>query len=277
MIDYHAERDVARITIRRADKKNALTAGMVRDLVRRVDDADMDDAVKVVILTGEGDTFCSGYDISDPVGFEGSERASRRERIADVGEKASWMRRLFLSRTPIVASVRGPCVGIGTYLALVSDFVVADGTASFGLPEERFGSAGTTWAYPFLILEVGLKRATEMVMTGRRYGADEAQAMGLVTRLVSNDDLDGSTDELARALASLPRDGVAVSRALREVALGMTGHVNAFALHPLAHPLTERMVREPDEFDFMATVEREGLRTAISERNERFGGSWWDW
>ncbi len=66
------------------------------------------------------------------------------------------------------------------------DFAVATTDAGIGLPEERLGSAGATWAYPFLILNVGLKRANEIVMTGRRFSAEEARQMGLVNRVVEH-------------------------------------------------------------------------------------------
>jgi enoyl-CoA hydratase len=277
VIDYVRDGATARITIRRPEKRNALTADMVRQLVDGVERADADDDVKVVLLAGEGPAFCAGFDIADPTSFEGDAGATRRSRVQDVREKASWMQRIFTARKPVIAAVHGPCVGIGTYLVLVSDFAVASNDASFGLPEERFGSAGTTWAYPFLMLDVGLKRATEMVMTGRRYDATEAHQMGLVTRVVARDELDDTADDLAAALASLPRDGIAVSRAVRELALHLTGYLGTFSVHPIAHPLVERMDRGTDEFDFMASVERDGMKAALAERDERFGGDWWGW
>ena len=248
----------------------------MRQLVDAIDRADADDDVKAVILAGEGPAFCAGFDIADPKAFEGGRDVTRRE-CERPPEKANWMRRVFTARTPVIVAAHGSCIGIGTYLVMVSDFAVASLDASFGLPEERFGSAGATWAYPFLILDIGLKRATEMVMTGRRYDATEAHQMGLVTRVVPTDELDATADDLARALASLPRDGIAVSRAVRELRLSSKGYLDAFAFHAVAHPLVEHMTRESDEFDFIAAVERDGLQSAIAERNRRFGGGWWGW
>jgi enoyl-CoA hydratase/carnithine racemase len=187
------------------------------------------------------------------------------------------MRTLWTTRKPVIVAVQGACIGIGMYLVLVADFAVAAERATFGLPEERYGSAGATWAYPFLIREIGVKRATEMVMTGRRYEAVELQAMGLLTRVVPDTDLDGAVTDLASALCSLPRDGIAVSRAARELALTLTGRLDAFAFHAVAHPLTERLTREADEFDFVAAVERDGMKEALAARDREFGGRWWGW
>jgi enoyl-CoA hydratase len=277
VIDYQTDGPVATVTIRRPEKHNALTAAMVDDLVAAVERAGADDDVKVVVLRGEGRSFCAGFDVSDPTDFEGSPGDPRRARIDSIVEKSEWMRRLFASRKPVVAAVHGHCIGIGTYLLLVCDFAVATTDAGIGLPEERLGSAGATWAYPFLILNVGLKRANEIVMTGRRFSAQEAREMGLVNRVVAPDELDAVVADLARALSTLPRDGLAVNRAARHLATAQLGHQAAFAFHAALHPLAEHLHREPDELDFMALVERDGMRAAVAARTEAFAGEFWGW
>jgi enoyl-CoA hydratase len=277
MIDYDRVDATARVTIRRPEKHNALTAALVEQMITAFRRAEVDDDVKVIVLASEGPTFCSGFDLTDRDAFDGAASATRRARVVDVAEKAEWMRTLWTTRKPVIVAVQGACIGIGMYLVLVADFAVAAERATFGLPEERYGSAGATWAYPFLIREIGVKRATEMVMTGRRYEAVELQAMGLLTRVVPDTDLDGAVTDLASALCSLPRDGIAVSRAARELALTLTGRLDAFAFHAVAHPLTERLTREADEFDFVAAVERDGMKEALAARDREFGGRWWGW
>jgi enoyl-CoA hydratase len=250
---------------------------MVRDLLRFVAEAGARDDVKVIVLRGDGSDFCAGFDVADPADFEGGPDEPRRARIAAIREKSQWLRELLLAPKPLVAAVHGTCAGIGLYLVLVADFAVASSEAGFGLPEERFGSAGATWAYPYLIREVGLKRANEIVMTGRRFSAVEFRSFGLINRVVTRADLDSVTMDLTRAICALPREGLAVNRAVKELALASSGQLAAFALHPVAHPLAEHLRRDPDEFDFMSLVERDGLKSAITTRNERFGGEWWGW
>jgi len=276
-IEYARESSTAFVTLRRPEKQNALTGAMVREILAAVARAGADDDVKAVVLRGEGKSFCAGFDVSDPDDFEGAAGEPRRARIASVREKAEWMRELFSSPKPLIAAVHGSCIGIGMYLVLVADFAVASDDAGIGMPEERFGSAGATWTYPFLILSVGLKRANEIVMTGRRLSAAEAEHMGLVNRVVPRAELDATVADLARALGSLPRDGIAVNRAARQLALSFTGHQSAFSFHAAVHPLAEHLHREPDEFDFMRAIEKDGMRAALEERNRRFGGRWWGW
>jgi enoyl-CoA hydratase/carnithine racemase len=271
------EGGIGRVVLSRAKKHNALTSDMVHALLDAIDVAGARDDVKVIVLTGDGPAFCAGFDISDPSQFQSDASASVRTRVTALQQKAAWMRRVLLSPKPLIVSVHHLCIGIGTYLALVADFVVAADDASFGLPEERFGSAGATWAYPFLIREVGIKRASEIVMTGRRFSAQEFHDMGLVNRVVPRLELASTTDSLARALVSLPRDGVALNRAVRAMALTSIGHLGAFDFHGAYHPQAELLRREPDEFDFIARVEAVGLPAAIAERDAAFGADWWGW
>jgi hypothetical protein len=86
-----------------------------------------------------------------------------------------------------------------------------------------------------------------------------------------------TTESLCSALATLPREGIALNRVVKSLALATIGHLDAFAFHAGLHPHAEQLAREPDEFDFIATVSRRGLRDAIAERERRFGGEWWGW
>jgi hypothetical protein len=95
--------------------------------------------------------------------------------------------------------------------------------------------------------------------------------------VVDADALEDATAGLAAAIASLPREGIALNRAVKHLALSVTGHLGAFDFHPATHPLAEQMQREPDELDFMALVARDGMRAAVEERNRRFEGDWWGW
>lgn len=276
-IAYATEGSTAFVTLRRPEKQNALTGEMVREIIAAVERAEADDDVKAIVLRGEGKSFCAGFDVSDPDDFEGAPGDPRRARIASIREKSEWMRRLLSASKPLVVQVHGSCIGIGMYLLLVADFAIASEDAGIGMPEERFGSAGATWTYPFLILSVGMKRANEIVMTGRKLGASEAEAMGLVNRVVPRERLEAEVADLARALGSLPRDGIAVNRAARQLALSFTGHMDVFGFHAAVHPLAERLQREPDEFDFMGAIEKDGMKSALEQRNRRFGGGWWGW
>jgi enoyl-CoA hydratase/carnithine racemase len=277
LVDYQRKESVALITLNRPERRNALTAEMMESLLAGVERATLDDDVKSVVIRGEGPVFCSGYDITDPTDFQGSPDQSVRERIRSIQVKSEWMRRLLLSGKPLIASVHGLCIGIGTYLVLVADFAVVSDDAALGLPEERFGSAGATWAYPYLIREIGLKRANELVMTGRRFTASEFEALGLVNRVVPAEQLAAATDALCRALSSLPRDGIATNRAVKALALATIGHLDSFGFHAAFHTQAERIERGSDEFNFITALARHGMREATAQRDRAFEGEWWGW
>jgi enoyl-CoA hydratase/carnithine racemase len=181
-----------------------------------------------------------------------------------------------MARKPVIASVQGNCIGLGTHIVLGCDFAIASNVAGFGFPEERFGGVGASWVYPYLMLAVGPKRATELVMTGRRVAADEAAAMGLITRVVEPDDLEPTVSELVAALSTLARDALAINRAARRVAMESAGYLSMFGVHAM-NALSQLVHHEEDEFDFVRSANENGIRAAITERNELVAGSWWGW
>lgn len=268
----------ATITLNRPRRHNALTDAMldrVSELVRR---ADADDGVKVVVLEGAGPSFSAGFDLSNPDDFYGgAETKGTRFAIRKLRRRADVMREILYAGKPVIAKVQSNCIGAGMYLTLVSSMAVASDDAVFGLPEERFGSGGTSWLYPFLISQCGIKKATELVTTGRRIDAHEAERLNLINRVVPRAELDRAVDELAAAVESLPRDGIAIGRTVAHLSFDLLGIANAFTPHYTAHPMVVRMQREPDEFDFHAYSREHGMKAAMAERDRRYGGDYWGW
>lgn len=277
-IRYERSGGVGTITLSRPERRNALTDEMLDEIAALVRGADEDDDVRCVVLRGDGPSFCSGFDVGNPDDFYGgAETKGARFAVRKLRHRAEVMRDILYSLTPVVAQVHGHCIGAGLYLVLVSDFAVASEETAFGLPEERFGSAGTSWLYPFVASQCGLKRANELLMTGRRFEAVDAERWGLVNRVVPADGLDSCVADLATSLSELPRDGVAVGRTVAHMTYELLGIGGSFVPHYASHPLIVRMQREADEFDFHATSRQEGLRAAMEERDRRFGGAWWGW
>jgi enoyl-CoA hydratase len=252
-----------------------MTTSMMEQLFDLVDQAGRDDEVKVVVLRSEGPVFCSGFDVNDPKN-SGVAHRTRRYDLHSLADKVDWPRELLLSRKPLVARVHGDAMGLGMHLVLACDFAVAGRSAGFGVPEERFGGVGASWAYPFLIRAIGLKRATDWVMTGRRFTAEETAALGLVTRVVDDESLDGMVDGLVAALCTLSRDSIAINRAARRIAMEDTGYLTSYGMHYL-NAMSQLVAREPDEFDFVAVSEERGVKAAIAERNALVAGEWWGW
>jgi enoyl-CoA hydratase/carnithine racemase len=194
---YGVDAGVARVTINRPERRNAMSYGVMQGLRDAVAAAKSDDAVRVVVLTGAGDrAFCAGADLGGIAENAGAAAAhDGRGLLADL------FRELWSLGKPTIARVRGYALAGGFGLALACDFVVAADDAQFGTPEVNVG----LWPYMItvpLLRSMPAKKVLELQATGRRVRADEAERIGFVTRVVPVDELDAAVDELAATLAS---------------------------------------------------------------------------
>ncbi len=186
---------VATITINRPDRRNAINPDVVRGIADGLSEVQGDDRVGVVILTGAGDkAFCAGGDLG---GMGSTSKLSQHFVRAEVGELFEQMR---ACRAPIVARVNGHALAGGFGLMLACDLVIAADDVEFGTPEINLG------LWPFMISavirrNVPRKIALEMMLTGRRVSAVEAERWGIVNRTVPRTDLDGAIEELTAELA----------------------------------------------------------------------------
>lgn len=188
---------VATLTINRPERRNALSWDVITGLRTRIRDLRTDPEVRVVVLTGAGDrAFCAGADLT------GMRAEAGYGEIHDArGELARLFDDLWTLGKPTVAKVRGYCLAGGFGLAMSCDLVVASEDATFGTPEIDVG----LWPYMItvpLCRSMAPKRALEMMMTGRRIDAAEADRLGILSRLVGVAELDATVDELTSTLAS---------------------------------------------------------------------------
>lgn len=194
---YGVDAHVATITINRPDKRNALSWTLVSELRRAFAEAGTDPEVRVVVLTGAGDqAFCAGADLSGI-----SKGAGWTELHDGRGELARLFRDMWELGKPVIARVRGFALAGGFGLALACDIVVAADDAQFGVPEIDVG----LWPYMItvpLLRSMPPKRALELMMTGRRIDATEADRIGILSRVAPVDELDAAVAELAGELAS---------------------------------------------------------------------------
>ncbi len=196
----HVADHVATLTINRPEKRNALSWNVMADLSGALASVKADPAVRVVVLTGAGDrAFCAGADLTGMA--EGADAASLHEAR---GELARLFRGLWELGKPTIARVRGFALAGGFGLALACDLVVAADDAQFGTPEINVGLWPHMITVP-LTRSMPPKVALELMMTGRRVGADEALRIGFVNRVVPVDGpggLDEAVGELAATLAA---------------------------------------------------------------------------
>jgi enoyl-CoA hydratase len=182
---------VVRITLNRPDKLNAMNAELVDELHDALSDIAADASCRVVLLTGSGRGFCAGLDLGGYGHAPGSEGLGRVEgTFATQTHIAALVPRLRSLPQPVIAAVNGPAAGGGLALALASDIRIAASSARFNVAFVRLGISGcdigVSWLLPRL---VGASRAWELMLTGRIIGADEADRIGLVLRVVPDDEL----------------------------------------------------------------------------------------
>lgn len=191
---------VVTLTLNRPDKKNAMSWVMFEEIGEAFEKAAVDDDVRCVVVTGAGDAFCSGADLTDPANlvaspFELKDRMRKIHKIA---------RAVMTCPKPTVARVTGIAAGAGCNLALGCDLIVASRSASFAELFVKRGLVvdfGGSWA---LTRVLPLHRAKELALLGETISASEAYAMGLLNRLCEPDEVDAVVKDFSTRLAALP-------------------------------------------------------------------------
>ena len=210
-IDLERVGAVARITLSRADVGNAIDVPMARAFMEAAIACDEDEAVRCILLTGAGRLFCGGGDVA---AFNGAGEALPAFLKEITAYLHSAIARLVRGDKPVVTAVNGAAAGAGVGLALLGDIVIAGASARFTLAYTAIGMSpdgAATWLLPRL---VGLRRAQELCLTNRSVKADEAAAMGLITRVVPDEALAQEAADTARDLSLGPTSAFAAVRRL---------------------------------------------------------------
>ena len=193
----------ARITINRPERYNAFTEGTQDELFRAFYDASHDKRMGVVVLTGAGDHFGAGGDIE-------WEQWAMREMF---WRRYTLDRLVRMCRKPVIAMVRGLCIGASNHLAYCCDFTIAADNAVFGQNGPRVSSPADGFILPYLVRVVGAKKAREIWMLCRRYSASEALDMGLVNTVVALPHLEAEVDKWCEEILSLSPGCVEILKA----------------------------------------------------------------
>ena len=212
-VELIIEGAVAKVVLNRPDKLNALTREMRVQLRENFERLRFDDAVRAILVTGEGRAFCTGADVG---GMQRGGLRSERERL--MGGSHGFLRVMHAIEKPIIAAVRGPTVGIGWSIALACDLIVASETARFSQIFRRIGLAPDGGAIWFLTRRIGMARAKDLVFTARFVEAAEALSLGLVNEVVPDDQLMVRAEALAADLASGPTFAFGLAKKLFHMA-----------------------------------------------------------
>jgi methylglutaconyl-CoA hydratase len=207
---YELDGSLARVTLNRPDKRNALSESLVaglKDALRRADD---DDAVNVILITGAGADFCSGADLAALQKIAESSVANNTADARSLMDVFTLIREV---KVPVVAAVHGRALAGGCGLASACDIVLASASARFGYPEVKIGFVPAMVA-AILRRNVSEKRAFELLTLGQEISATEARDMGLVNRVFPDNSFETGTADYVNGFQKMSRSAVALTKKL---------------------------------------------------------------
>src|SRR6478672_5951286 len=259
---------VATLTLNRPERLNTITQQVAQDVRAGLEEAQRDDAIRVIRLKGAGRAFCAGYDID--WGAE-SMHESEGERPWDPMADLAMMSRfvdtymaLWRSPKPVIAQVHGFCVGGGTDFALCSDLIVCAEDAYIGYPPARVWGSPTTmmWTY-----RLGLERSKRLLLTGDALDGRTAVDWGLASEAVPQDELDAAAIALCRRVALLPSNQLHMMKVLVNQTIEQMG------LHTtqLVGTLLDGAARHTPEGTAFSKAALEDVRAAVRDRDAPFG------
>jgi enoyl-CoA hydratase/carnithine racemase len=206
---------VATLRLNRPRVRNAIDDALREDLIAAIDGIGADDAIRVIVITGQGTAFCAGGDISvmrerlntapGRVASNGWKRIRSTERLINALHDCDKV---------TIAAVNGPASGFGMDLALCCDFVIASASAFFAMSYVLRGLVPDGGGMYFLPRRVGLARAKDLIFTGRRVDAAEALSIGIADRVVAGEELDSAAAAWAAELAKSPPTAVSLAKAI---------------------------------------------------------------
>jgi enoyl-CoA hydratase len=243
---------VALVRIDRPEARNALNTAVREQLADALEALDGDEAVRCMVLTGSPKAFVAGADLRELADLEAVDVLLR--------DQLRWWERLRHLRTPLIAAVNGYALGGGCELAMTCDMIVAGRGARFGQPEIKVGIMPGGGGTQRLVRAVGKARAMELLLTGRLVDADEAERMGLVTRVVPDEEVVDQALALAATIAEQPPVAARLIKDAASAALDV--------------PLEAGLVHERHNFSllFATRDQREGMAAFLEKRPPRFTG-----
>jgi len=273
-ITYGVEGRIATITLDRPARMNAISLEMPGEIADAVERANHDDAVHVIVLTGAGEGFCSGYDLVEfaekageqPGSQLGGAGADQRpwDPMADffgMYEFTQQFMSLWRSYKPTIARVHGPAVAGGSDIALCCDLVVMAEEAVIGYPPARVWGCPTTamWVY-----RLGAERAKRMLLTGDLVDGRKAVRLGLVLEAVPRAELDARVAALAARIAAVPKNQLMMQKMMVNQAYDAMGLANTQRFATLFDGITRH---SPEGAWFKQRAEEAGFKQAVRERD----------
>ena len=200
-LNYDVEDGIATICLDRADSANAMNPLMAKELNQVSLDVSQDESVRSVVLTSTGRMFCAGGDLSE---FASAKEGAGRLMMEMAADLHLGLSRLSRNRAPVIAAVNGTAAGAGFSLVMACDLVIASEGSVFTMAYTNAGVTPDGTSTYFVARHIGVRRMLDLTLTNRVLSAQEAEAWGLVNRVVPDDEVDAATAELAQTLADGP-------------------------------------------------------------------------
>ena len=260
---YERQGAVAILSLDRPAKLNAINPGMIDDLNHALDIAEADEQVRVIVLRGEGKAFSAGFDLAtENDGAEDNNDFWRKELRKDF----DIIMRFWHSPKPSIAAVHGYCLGSAMEMAVACDITIATEDSRFGAPEVKFGSGIVALILPWVI---GVKAAKELLLTGDdNLGAERALGLGLVNRVVKNEELETETLTLARSIASNDQLAVRLTKQAINETCETMGMREAM-LKALDIDVEIETTETEESREFNRILHEQGTRAALAWREKK--------
>jgi methylglutaconyl-CoA hydratase len=210
LVLYEIDGAVARITLNRPEKRNALNEPLIDELKAALRTAGKDDSIRAVVLSGAGPDFCAGADLA---ALQRIATASVVDNLTDAHSLLELFTVIRHLRIPVIAAVRGRALAGGCGLATSCDLLVAAGTARFGYPEVKIGFV-PAMVMAILRRNISEKEAFAMLTRGAEISAEEARYLGLVNQVFADDGFEAGVANYARAFEKLSATAVALTKTL---------------------------------------------------------------
>ncbi len=210
MLATHLDAGILTLTLDRPEKRNALSSALIVELGAAIARAEIDSAVRVVVLKGAGKDFCAGADLEELLASADKDPAENEQSALKLGRLFIALRNL---PKPVVAVVQGRALAGGCGLATACDLVLAADSAQFGYPEIQRGFV-PAMVMAMLVRQVGERQALHLTVTGRTLGAEEARVLGFVSKILPEGELDAKSAQMIAGLAKTSLTAFALTKQL---------------------------------------------------------------
>jgi enoyl-CoA hydratase/carnithine racemase len=267
-VTYEVREDdaMALLTLNRPEKMNALSGELIRELRDAVERAEADDSVRVIVLTGAGDTaFSAGYDI-DPEGDDGDAVPTVDSLLDKFEDSTVHVHAIWDCNKPVIAAVDGYCLAGGSDIAMACDMVIATEGSEFGYPGLRMAGVPPTLIYPFVM---NLHEAKEMLFSGKVVDAERAKDLGMINRVVPDGELFDTVLEEVDEIRKMPGNNV---RMLKHIVNGVAEMQGAKPMFKYSEMFDTLGHQTEYGKEYYRIAESEGIEAALEYMNEQNKG-----